>query len=49
MNTAAMAVVIMKRWKAARRVFSEFKILDFSRAEFGLFRNFLVKSHGVKP
>lgn len=43
MNTAALSAVIIKWWKAARRVCSKFKILDFRRAEFGLFRDLLGK------
>lgn len=43
MNTAAFSAVVMKWGKAARRVCSKVKILDFRRAEFGLFRNLLGK------
>lgn len=43
LNTGALAAVIMRWWKAARRVCSKFKILGFRRVEFGLFRDLLGK------
>lgn len=43
LNTGALAAVIMKWWKAARRVCSKFKILDFRIIEFGLFSDLLGK------